>query len=72
MQVAPALSQMLDPYPARTYPVRAPRTRHSCHRGNITNPRFFLTITIHTFISYIQALHMQLLHHNASHRVMKR
>ena len=65
-----------------TYPVRAPRTRHSGHRDNFTNPHFTFPVhehsfihshaCIHTFISYIQASHIQLLHYNASRRVMKR
>ena len=49
---------------------------------NFTNPHFTFPVhdhsfihshaCIHTFIPYIQALHMQLLHHNASRRVTKR
>ena len=31
----------------------------------------FSHIFIHTLIPYIQALHMQLLHHNASHHITK-
>ena len=34
----------------RTYPVRAPRTRHSGHRGNFTNPHFTSPVHEHSFI----------------------
>ena len=47
VQVTPAPSQTLDPNPAWTCPVRA--SRHSCHQGNITDPRFCFHYIIHSF-----------------------
>ena len=70
MQVTPAPSRTSDSNTTWTYPVRAPRTRHSCHRGNVTNPRYFFML-IHSIIPYIQTLCMLLLHRNASRCVMK-
>ena len=46
VQVTPAPSQTLDPNPARTCPVRA--SRHSCHQGNITDPRFHFYYIVHS------------------------
>ena len=56
-QVTPAQSRTSGPNPARTYPVRAPRTRHSGHQGNITDPAISLynhsyTYLIHPSIAY--------------------
>jgi len=47
VQVTPALSQTSDLNPARTCQVRA--SRHSCHQGNITDPRFHFHYIIHSF-----------------------
>ena len=46
VQVTPALSQTLDPNPAWTCPVRAPH--HSCHQGNIIDPRLRFHYIIHS------------------------
>ena len=61
---------------------RSSLAHHSSHRGNFTNPHSTFLVQdhsfihshacIHTFIPYIQALHMQLLHHNNLRRVTKR
>ena len=40
---------MLDPDPTLIYPVRAPRTHHSCHRGNFTDPHFSFALHDHSF-----------------------
>ena len=60
-------SRTSDPNPAWTYLVRAPH--HSCHQGNITDPHFCFHYIVH---SSHTSMHMQLLHLNASCRVMKR
>ena len=86
MRVMPTPSRTTDPDSTRTYSIGASRTCHSSHRGNFTKPQFTFPVHehsfihshacihtfIHTFILYIQALHMQLLHHNALRRVTKR
>ena len=46
VQVTTAPSQMSDPNHARTCPVRA--SRHSCHQGNITDPRFCFYYIVHS------------------------
>ena len=50
MHVKPAPSQTLGLDPTRTYLVRAPRTRHSSHQGNFTNPHFSFPVHDHSFI----------------------
>ena len=50
MKVTLAMSQTSDSDPTRTYPVRAPQTRHSSHRGNFTNPHFTFLVHDHSFI----------------------
>ena len=42
----------------RTYPVRAPRTHHSSHRGNFTDPPLFLfPLHDHSFIHSHACIH---------------
>ena len=49
MQVTPAPFRTMDPDPTRTYPVRAPQTRHSSHQGNLQTHFSFL-VHDHSFI----------------------
>ena len=46
VQVTAAPSQTSDPNPTRTCLVRAPR--HSCHQGNITDPRLCFYYIVHS------------------------
>ena len=46
VQLTPAPSRTSDPNPTRTCPVRAPH--HSCHQGNITDPRLHFHYIIHS------------------------
>ena len=50
MRAMPASSRMTDLDSTRTYPIRAPWTRHSSHRGNFANPRSTFLIHDHSFI----------------------
>ena len=43
--------------PDRTYPIRAPQTRHSSHRGNFTNPCSTFPVHDHSFIHYHACFH---------------
>ena len=45
------------PGPMRTCPVRAPRTHHSSHRGNFTNPHFTFPVHEHSFIHSYTSKH---------------
>ena len=47
VQVTPAPSQTSDPNLAWTCLIRA--SRHSCHQGNITDPRFRFYYIVHSF-----------------------
>ena len=50
MRVMPTPSRTTDPDSTRTYPVTAPRTHHSSHRDNFTNPHFTFSAHEHSFI----------------------
>ena len=57
MQVTPTPSRTTDPGPTRIYLVRAPRTRHSSHRGNFTDPHFSFPLHDHSFIHSHACIH---------------
>ena len=57
----------------RTYPVRAPQTRHSSHRGNFTNPRYTFPVHEHSFIHSHACIHTLVIHlsHTSKHCISK-
>ena len=50
MRVMPTPSRTMDLDSTQTYPIRAPRTHHSSHQGNFTNPHFTFLVHEHSFI----------------------
>ena len=57
MRVMPTPSRTMDLDPTWTYQVRAPRTRHSSHQGNLTNPHSTFPVHDHSFIHSHACIH---------------